>query len=255
MGIPAAQISDPPPRQAGNRSRGATITPMKSRGVVTQPEHRHRSKDVLPFLMEHDILSVRNVDTVTWSFGWDRRTYMIAPGETGYVPFPAIVIKMGDPRSMENEAVKFRTDDGMTGVVCTRHESLCTLFAAYAIENFDLDALVEFAPKLEVTTMEGDPVIFPAQDPAMVAYPVPQSVEPGKENSDQRRLMDRLNQENTDMRAEMAEMRALISERLGGVNADDPDALDEDPDAPDADELGAALTGATMDSGPATRLR
>lgn len=258
MGIPEPALAEAPPRGVNPpRPRGATITPMKSRGVVTQPEHRHRSRDVLPFLLEHDILSVKNIDNVAHEFRWDRRRYLIRQGETGYVPFPAMVNAMGDPRSMDGEKVKFRTDDGTSGIVDTRHETLCALFARYAVENYDIDALVEFAPKLEVTTMEGDPVIFPAQDPGMIAYPVPQSVEPGKENSDQRRLMDRLNAENADMRAELAEMRELISERLGGASSSDlPDPEEpEDPDDPeDPDGLAAALSGATLDTGPATRL-
>jgi len=234
------------------RNRGVTVTPMRSRGVVNQPEDRHRPRKTdRPFLLEHDILAVRNVDDVTWEFRWDRRRYPIKPGETGYVPFPGMVNAMGDPRSMVDSMVKYNTEDGQRGVVLTRHEELCRLFANYGIMNENIDELVDFAPKLEVTTMEGDQVIFPAQDPEMIAFPVPNVPEPGREQSDQRRLMDQLRAENQARQNEIDELRSLIEERLGG-----PAALSF-PDDGETDPLSEALMagGAVLDTGPKTTLR
>lgn len=104
--------------------------------------------------------------------------------------------------------------------------------------------------------MEGDPVIFPVQDPEMVAFPTPQNQAPGKENSDQRRLMDQLNSENQSMRAEVDELRKLIDTKLGGagVSGSDEDPDDDDPED-EPEDFASALSGATPDSGPATRLR
>ena len=95
MPIPAPAILDErPPRGAAPKT---TVTSMRSRGVVSQPEGRVRSKVLdRPFLMEHDVLKVHNVDDVDWEFRWDRRRYFIKHGEVGYVPFPALVIKMGN---------------------------------------------------------------------------------------------------------------------------------------------------------------
>jgi len=252
MPIPAPAMDPAPPR-----SRGVTVIPMRSRGVVSQPEDRHKARKAdRPFLLEHDILAVKNTDDVTWEFRWDRRRYPIRPQETGYVPFPAVAMRMGDPRSMENEVVKYNTEDGQRGICVTRHEELTRLCGLYGVFedpiNYPginkIDLLVDYAPKMEVTTMEGDPVIFPVQQPDMVAFPVPNAPEPGKENSDMRRLTDKLQSENEDMRAELESMRQLIHDRLGG---------DREPDLTESgDQLAAVLAGggASADTGPQTRI-
>jgi hypothetical protein len=231
------------------------VTAMKARGVVSQPEDRWRTRVAeRPFLMEHDILKVTNVDTVDWEFKWDRRRYIVKVGETGFVPFPAVVIKMGDPRSVDGVVTRFNTEDGTRGIIATRHDCLTTLFAHYGIENENIAELVDFAPKLEVRTMADDLIVqFPAQNPEMVAWPVPQAPQPGRENSDTRRQLETMSAENRAMRDELAEMRALIAQRLDppvGV----PDTAGQQPE-PDDDALAAALTGATVDQGPATTFR
>jgi hypothetical protein len=243
-----------------SKARGAqvpkvNVTSMKARGVVTQPEDRHRVKVAdQPFLMEHTILKVTNVDNVDWEFKWDRTNYLVRKGQTGFVPFPAVVLKMGDPRSMPDIVTRFNSEDGQRGIIPTRYDSLCTLFAHYGIANEDVGELVDYAPKLEVRTMAEDIVIqFPVQNPDMVAWPVPQVPEPGRENSDARRLMDKLGEENRAMRDELAEMRSLISGKLNPpVGQPDP-RITEQGDDPDA--LAAALAGATVDQGPSTQLR
>jgi hypothetical protein len=236
---------------APTRTRGAvraSVVSMKSRGVVNQPEDRHRTRTPdLPFLGERDIMKVTNIDEVTWDFKWDRRVYIIKPGEMGFVPFPAVVMRLGDPRSVEGAMTRFRTENGEQGIIPTRHECLRTLYALYAIENEDLDALVDFAPKVEVRTMEEDELVrFPVQNPQMIPWPVEQAPTPGRENSDQRRMMDSMAEDNRAMRDELNDLRSMLSERLGGQQ---PAAEDLD----DPDPLAAALMGgATPDSGPST---
>jgi hypothetical protein len=221
------------------------VVSMKSRGVVSQPEDRHRTRQPeRPFLLEHDILRVENIDDVTWEFKWDRRTYPIRPGEVGFVPFPAVVLKMGDPRSEIDSMVKYNTADGQRGVVFTRYEELCRLFAHYGIEQENINELVDFAPRIKVETMQGEPVTFPAQNPEMSAFPVPDVPQPGREHSDTRRLMDRLQSDNEAMASELAEMKSLIASKLGGPTSA--------PEADDGDVLSNALAGATADTGPQT---
>jgi hypothetical protein len=249
MAVPDPKILDSPPEQRPRRGAVA-VTSMKSRGAVSQPEDRWQTRAAeRPFLLEHDILKVTNVDDVPWKFRWDRRQYLVKPGDTGYVPFPAVAMMMGDPRSVDGSMTRFNCEDGTRGVIATRHDVLCTLFAYYGIANEDVAELVDFAPKLEVRTMSDDILVqFPAQNPTMVAWPVPQVTQPGHENSDTRRRMDEMGEENRAMREELAEMRAMIAGRLKppeGV----PD-LGEPPD----DSLAAALAGATVDTGPATQL-
>jgi hypothetical protein len=250
-----------------NRTRGVVkVTSMKARGAVSQPEGRWTTKTAArPFLLEHDILKVTNQDDVEWEFRWDRRKYMVKPGETGYVPFPAVCIKMGDPRSAPDTVTRFNTEDGQRGIVATRHDVLCSLFAHYGIGNEDVNALVDWGPKLEVRTMEDDlEVQFPIQNPDMAPWPVPTAPQPGRENSDTRRMVGALEDENRAMRAELDEMRSMLTERLSPpVGHADPQIAQQgrplaaDPmygdDSPD--DLAAALSGATIDQGPASAIR
>lgn len=246
--LPEGKARGVPPR--------VNVTTMKSRGVVSQPEDRHRSRPAeRPFLLEHDILKVTNVDNVEWEFGWDRRKYRIKPGETGFVPFPAVVIKMGDPRSVDGVMTRFYSDDGQRGVIASRHEVLTTLFAHYGIGNEDIAELVDFAPKIEVRTMAEDMLVqFPAQNPEMPPWPVPQAPQPGRENSDMRRLTDNLTDENRAMREELAELRSMISGRLSPPEGRPDPRLEADDPGADPDALAAALAGASVDQGPATQL-
>jgi hypothetical protein len=258
MAIPSPQLVDqlPEGKVRGFQPGRVNVTSMKARGAVSQPEDRHRTRVAeRPFLMEHDILKVTNIDTVPWEFGWDRRKYLIKPHETGFVPFPAVVIKMGDPRSAPDVVTRFNSEDGQRGIIATRHEVLCSLYAHYGIGNEDMAELVDFAPKLEVRTMADDMLVqFPAQDPDMPPWPVPQVAQPGRENSDMRRLTDNLAEENRQMREELADMRAMISGRLSGEQtAPAEPEYTEDGDTQDA--LAAALAGASVDQGPSTQLR
>jgi hypothetical protein len=254
MAVPSPQFVEELPKGNPRGVSETKLTSMKTRGVVTQPEDRLRTKVAeLPFLLEHDILKVTNVDGVDWEFRWDRRKYLVRVGQTGYVPFPAVMMKMGDPRSAIGSVTRFNTDDGQRGVIADRSDVFTSLFAYYGIENEKMEDLVDFAPKLEVRTMADDIVItFPVQNPEMPPWPVPQAPQPGRENSDMRRLTDNLAEENRQMKEELAEMRAMISGRLSPPEGR-ADPRIEDPG--DADDLAAALAGATVDQGPATQIR
>jgi len=236
-------MAESPPKPRGH---GATVTSMKSRGVVSQPEDRHKTRPApRPFLLEGDILRVENIDNVTWRFGWNRKHWDIKPGETDFVPFPAVVLAMGDPRSEMGNMLSYSAEDGTRGVVLPRYDELCRLFARYGIEQENVDALVDFAPRLRIETMNGETVIFPAQDPEMVAFPVPNVPIQGRETTDQRARMDEIASRNAAMEQELAEMRALISDKLGGDAPAVGGAEDDDGEA-----LAAALTGASADTGP-----
>ena len=100
--------------------------------------------------------------------------------------------------------------------------------------------------------MDGDILVpFPANQPDMPSWPVPQAPVPGRENSDTRRLIDKLTTENHANREELAELRAMVSERL---SPGQPAAAEPDP-GETSDALAAALAGASVDPGPATQLR
>jgi hypothetical protein len=257
MPIPSPELADTLPQGKARGAPQTTVVSMKARGVVTQPEDRHRARVAdRPFLLEHDILKVRNIDDVTWQFTWDRRKYDVAPGQVGFVPFPALVMKMGDPRSVDGAVTRFLSDDGQRGIIPTRYESLTTLFAHYGIANENIDELCDFAPKMEIRTMDGDELVqFPVQNPKMAPWPVPQAAEPGREGSDTRRLIDNLQEENRQMSSEIAEMREMISGRLDFGQAPPVGRPDPAVAVPDqGDDLASALTGAPVDRGPSAQI-
>lgn len=243
--VPAQPLTGAAAAAHRGNDRRATLTPMGTRRGISQPEDAHRPRAARrPFLLGHDMLLVRNVDDVSWNFRWDRRSYVVRPGEELPIPFAAVANMMGDPRSEDKAVVKYSAETGDTGLIPSRYDQLAMLFARYGIVDEDVDALVGFAPKIEVRTMTNDPVTFPAQNPDMDPWPVPHAQEPGREAPiDQRELIDQMRAENTAMRAEIARLGRAVDERLGGESFADPD----EP-LPDA-----AVSGAVVDEGPRTR--
>jgi hypothetical protein len=254
MAVPSPEFVDELPKGNPRGVPNVKVTSMKTRGAVSQPEDRLRTRNAeMPFLMEHDILKVTNIDGVPWEFRWDRRRYLVKPKATGYVPFPAVSMMMGDPRSVRGSVTRFNTDDGQRGIIADRSDVFTSLFAFYGIENEKMEDLVDFAPKLEVRTMAEDILVtFPVQNPDMPPWPVPQAPQPGRENSDMRRLTDNLAEENRQMKEELADLKAMISGRLSPpVGQPDPRVEADDG----SDDLAAALAGATIDQGPSSQIR
>ncbi len=221
------------------RTRGVTppmkITPMgdRVRGVApTQGEDKRTvtARD-LPFLTENDLVTLTNVDDVTWEFRWDRKRYRVKPGESTHLPFPAVVMKMGDPRSMKEQRVRFSDHTGRRGFIAERHEELRRLMARYGVRKESMDDLVAFAPRVTVRTVDtGEVITFPVQDPEMVAYPIVDAPHPGGENTDMRRALDEQAAKNAELTERVKDMERLLTEKLGGADADDAD--DELPRPP-----------------------
>ena len=185
----------------------------------SQPEDAHRTVIVsrdLPFLMDDDWLQVRNDDSHPVEMAWARKRYIVQPAETAIVIFQALVNKLGDPRSEDNEIVRFDDGNGHHGVIMPRYSELIRLFALYGIreerlEDFhnpvtgeDMIGLLSAVPKLTVTTLTGQLVRFPCQDPTMMPYPVTNA---GKRNvnSDTTRMLNSLQAENDELRRRQAE--------------------------------------------------
>lgn len=232
----------PPMPPRGNAQRAAFITPMGSRRGISQPEDAHRERKARqPFLLEHDLVLVTNEDDVDWGFSWDRRRYVVPVGKQLPVPFPAVVNMMGDPRSVDGAMTRYRAETGEHGVIPTRYESLTSLFARYGITEENVDKLVDFAPKVRVTTMTGQLVTFPSQIPDATPWPVPQTAEPGREKPiDTSGIIERYEGELAQMRAEQARLAELVDQRLGGER--------ESTEDPGTEEF--VNPGAQADPGP-----
>ena len=238
----------PPVAGPSDRARDMMLTTTKA-GHAAQPEDRAvtRPADDL-FLTNTDILSVRNDGQERIVFAWARVEYPIGPGQTGWVPFPALCDKLGDPRSMVGQVVTYSDSQGNRGMVCERHVEISRLFGRYGIRNENLDdetaeplpeergrpvSLMGRAPKVYVETLSGHKVTFPTQRPDMVALPVADDGD-RKVPADSRRMIDELREQSEQDRNEIRRLERLINSRLG---------IDSNGDSVDAEPL-ADVAGA-----------
>lgn len=177
-----------------------------------------QSSGARPFLLEGDFLKVTNRDNVTHDFPWALKHYVIEPGQSKFVPLEALVDSMGDPRSMDNEAQPYNDGNGNKGVVMSRQFELDRLFGRYAIVTLLVDDLVDKTPRIEVETLNGDPVSFPATHPDMLPMPL-HNVDDKNVRSDLSKSLDKLESENQEMREALVAMNdkldQMVREREG----------------------------------------
>lgn len=197
-------------------------------GNIEQPDDRVKTKTHprgLPFLMDGDMLWVTNKHhSTTYVFEWNRKVYVIAPGERKVVLFEALVDKLGDPRSREDEIQNYKSESDHTGrgVVMQRSYELERLFTRYGVHLSNLDdirdskgehrpGLLSLTPHVEVETLNRERVVFPATRPDADAFPV-QPIE-GKVRTDNTGAIDKLEAENAEMRDNIA----ALTERLDSM--------------------------------------
>jgi len=203
-------------------------------GNIEQPDDRVRVKSHAkgaPFLMDGDFLKVTNQHpSKTYVFAWNRKGYVLEPGETKFVLFEALVDTMGDPRSMDNEVQKYNDGNGGQGLVMQRSFELDRLFARYAILGSHLDdskdpktgevilGLLSKTPRVSVETLTGERVVFPATNPDMIPMPL-QNIDERNLRTDTTQALDKLEAENAEMRESLAKLEstldALVREREG----------------------------------------
>lgn len=119
--------------------------------------------------MEYDSLLkvVNNDESETVIFGYANQVYPIKPGRTGLVPFEAVKIKLGDPRTGP-EVTKLTLDNGTKIAIANRSSEMRRLSVLYGIYDQDrVDDILAAMPNVTVTNLEDDstPIVFPAQDP------------------------------------------------------------------------------------------
>lgn len=192
------------------------LTRMKVRDV-SQPEDRHvarapQARD-LPFLIDGDMLQVHNDGEVDFLFRWARKSYVCKAHQDQFVPFEAVANQLGDPRSVEGEITKFDDGNGNRGIVMTRYDELCRLFAMYGVQQENIGDLVEKSPKLSIRTMTGQKIPFPIHVPDMLCFPV-NKVDNQHVNSDVTRMYENLQNENEELRARTERMEAQMDELM-----------------------------------------
>jgi hypothetical protein len=201
-----------------------------------QPEDRHQTRFVsrdMPFLMDDDWLLVRNDDDKPVEFGWNRKRWVVMPGEEKAVIFQAIVNKLGDPRAVEDAIQHYDDGNGSRGQISKRHDYMIMLFSRYGIQeervtDFTRDdgtvvvGLQSVVPKLSVTTMEHKLVQFPAYDPDMVPYPV-HDAKKQRVNSDVTRMIESQQAENDELRVRLQDMEARMNRFMNAQQGTEAD--------------------------------
>jgi|HubBroStandDraft_6_1064221.scaffolds.fasta_scaffold00184_2 hypothetical protein len=221
--LPGPQFAPPPHPMVD-------VTRMPRPGDA-QPEDRHVTTSVRkdkPFLMDDDFLWVTNIDSMPIEFGWAKKRWILAPGEAKAVIFQAVVNKLGDPRAVDGEQIRFDDGQGGRGIVLERYTELKRLFALYGVQmetlkdftiaegprkGENIKGLTSLAPKCQITTLEGYPIQFPAYDPEMMAFPLV-STKANSVTSDVSRALDELQAENTDKERRISELEARIDRIL-----------------------------------------
>jgi hypothetical protein len=94
---------------------------------------------------------------------WDSRPYVIAVGEEAHVPFEAMSLALGDPRSAENMA-SYRDERGNTGFVLDRATEVRRLRTLYD-NQMGPEGEVMYAPQATVVDLEGEEVTTVLDDP------------------------------------------------------------------------------------------
>ncbi len=202
-------------------------------GNVEQPDDRIKTKSHqkgAPFLMDGDFLKTTNRSgSETYVFEWNRKVFVIGPGESKFVLFEALVDKLGDPRSMEEEVQRYNDGNGNRGIVMQRSFEMDRLFSRYAVLGSHVDdskdkdgktvlGLLSKTPRVEVETLNGERVVFPATRPDMLPFPL-HNVDERRVRSDTTQALDKLEAENADMRESLADLNnrleALVREREG----------------------------------------
>ena len=201
---------------------GNVVTVQHQRtGNIEQPDDRIRTKSHgkgNPFLMDGDFLKVTNAhDSESYVFEWNRKAWVLEPKESKFVMFEALVDKLGDPRSMDQEVQKYNDGNGNTGIVMQRSFELDRLFARYAVHGSHLQdsidpktgepvlGLLAKTPHVEVETLNGERVIFPATRPDMLPVPL-HNVDERNIRADTGKALDKLESENAEMRASLDDL-------------------------------------------------
>jgi|SRR5215471_2215684 len=117
----------------------------------------------MPALADTDILRVVNKGEQTFRMMYDSRNYNLVPNEDQFVPFPAIALWFGDPRSAA--AVGSLQDErGVRTWVPDRETEVRRLRAKYDNRMGD-ESLIENHPSVEIYTLDNERVYTVLDDP------------------------------------------------------------------------------------------
>jgi hypothetical protein len=119
-------------------------------------------------LLEHHSVIVHNDDSIVLRWRWDGHEYVIAPGTSTTIPFPLACKELGDPRSGGQEQV-VKLEGGQLLRIPSREWERKRLDVLYGCSARIVEAKMErgevlsvsvpeIAPKVRVTTTDGEPI-------------------------------------------------------------------------------------------------
>lgn len=138
--------------------------------------------------MNYDsLLTVRNnSDNVIYHFGANSQRWLIKPGELKYIPFEAVILVMGDPRSGPEPIRLVPEGGGIPTFIPSRRDEIKRLSTKHGAYTDDVDApaaptekgnppepsLRQRMPNVTVTNMDesDEPIVFPVDDPFCTTY-------------------------------------------------------------------------------------
>lgn len=175
-------------------------------------------------LTSQDLLVVKNLEDHDLKLTSDGRTVIIPAGAAKQVPFDSVRINFGDPRSQENPGM-MTMPNGEKVMIPSRGRELKRLELWYGINGIKGEAvakgdpslvkeLSDVAPKVEITTVDGEPVDTVISDPSgenPVAIPV-----------------------DLDSQSSLANQQAQLQRQMDAVNARLRDLEGQPTDAPAA---------------------
>jgi hypothetical protein len=123
-----------------------------------------------------DLILVTNVDIRAWSFDYDRRSYTMQPGQSVHMPFEAVCVYFGDPRST-GEVAHTTDQQGRDGFVPDRLSEVRRLRQLWQPSDLTpreilpndpyllIEGVSDRAPKVTLYTLDGVQLFSVLDDP------------------------------------------------------------------------------------------
>lgn len=192
-----------------------------------------------------DLILVTNADIRAWSFDYDRRSYTMQPGQSVHMPFEAVCVYFGDPRST-GEVAHTTDQQGRDGFVPDRLSEVRRLRQLWQPSDMTpreilpndpyllIEGVSDRAPKVTLYTLEGVQLFSVLDDPLgdrVVAA-----------NSPTRFEDDYWRQKNAELEEKVARMERMLglADEVAGVAEDVAEApvepvdvdVDDQPNVP-----------------------
>lgn len=128
----------------------------------------HGSRDPrtgIQFCEKHEDCDGWTMDTTNpWSISYDSRNYDLFPGRDQFMPFAAMCLYFGDPRSTD-KIQSYRDQHGLVGFIPDRKTEIRRLRSKYDNMYGD-ESVVSHHPIVEVYEPDGNPITTVLDDPS-----------------------------------------------------------------------------------------